>query len=330
MNSKIILKVNSLNVEFAKETTLIDIILRKSKKIVKAVEDVNLDIGEGEIVGLVGESGSGKSSLIKALVGVNRIKEGKIFYQEKELNYRSRNIKKFLSKQFQMVFQDPYSSLNPSMTVFNTLKEVIKFHHSKMNHNQIYDKVLNLFDLVGLNKDLINRKPKSLSGGQRQRVGIARALAVEPKLLLLDEPVTALDVSIQAQILNLLKELNSKLGLTMILVAHELSIIDFMCSKIAVMYLGKIIEFGEREEIFNKPKHPYTIGLINSMPKLNPEKRNRKAALSGDIPSAFNIPKGCRFNTRCSYAKDICYETEPEKKYISNNHYACCHFCEEF
>ena len=144
--------------------------------------------------------------------------------------------------------------------------------------------------------------------------------------MLLDEPVTALDVSIQAQILNLLKELNSKLGLTMILVAHELSIIDFMCSKIAVMYLGKIIEFGNREEIFNNPKHPYTIGLINSMPRLNPEKRNRKAALSGDIPSPFNIPKGCRFNTRCSFAKDICFKTEPEKKYTSNNHYTFCHF----
>tara|TARA_B100001123_G_C15329060_1_gene1030599 strand:+ start:2753 stop:3736 length:984 start_codon:yes stop_codon:yes gene_type:complete len=326
MKSKIILKISNLNVEFAKDTTLIDIIYRKSKKIVKAVEDVNLNIGEGEIVGLVGESGSGKSSLIKALVGVNKIKEGKIFYQEKELNYRDKNIKKFLSKQFQMVFQDPYSSLNPSMTVFNTLKEVIKFHHTNMDQNQIYGKVLNLFDLVGLSVDLIDRKPKSLSGGQRQRVGIARALAVEPKVLLLDEPVTALDVSIQAQILNLLKELNSKLGLTMILVAHELSIIDFMCSKIAVMYLGKIIEFGNREEIFNNPKHPYTIGLINSMPRLNPEKRNRKAALSGDIPSPFNIPKGCRFNTRCSFAKDICFKTEPEKKYTSNNHYTFCHF----
>ena len=197
-----------------------------------------------------------------------------------------------------------------------------------MNNEEIYNKAMNLLDLVGLNHDLINRKPRSLSGGQRQRVGIARALAVEPKLLLLDEPVTALDVSIQAQILNLLKELNQKLNLTMILVAHELSIIDFMCSKIAVMYLGKIIEFGNREEIFNNPKHPYTVGLINSMPKLNPEKRNRKAALAGDIPSPFDIPKGCRFNTRCSLAVEKCFYSDPEKKIISNNHYTFCHLCD--
>ena len=328
MNQKKILKINNLNVEFAKESTLIDFIFRKSKKTVKAVEDLNLEIGKGEIIGLVGESGSGKSSLIKALVGVNKIKKGKIFYQDKELNFKNKSIKKFLSKQFQMVFQDPYSSLNPSMTVLNTLKEVLKFHHTHMNNEEIYNKAMNLLDLVGLNHDLINRKPRSLSGGQRQRVGIARALAVEPKLLLLDEPVTALDVSIQAQILNLLKELNQKLNLTMILVAHELSIIDFMCSKIAVMYLGKIIEFGNREEIFNNPKHPYTVGLINSMPKLNPEKRNRQAALAGDIPSPFDIPKGCRFNTRCSLAVEKCFYSDPEKKIISNNHYTFCHLCD--
>ncbi|MDC0057332.1 dipeptide/oligopeptide/nickel ABC transporter ATP-binding protein, partial [Alphaproteobacteria bacterium] len=186
MNQKKILKINNLNVEFAKEPTLIDFIFRKSKKTVKAVEDLNLEIGKGEIIGLVGESGSGKSSLIKALVGINKIKKGKIFYQDKELDFKKKHTKKFLSKQFQMVFQDPYSSLNPSMTVLSTLKEVLKFHHTHINNEEINNKVMNLLDLVGLNHDLINRKPRSLSGGQRQRVGIARALAVEPKLLLLD------------------------------------------------------------------------------------------------------------------------------------------------
>ena len=325
MKQKKILKIEKLNVEFSKESTFLDLIFRKTKKTVKAVENLSLEIQEGEIIGLVGESGSGKSSLIKAIVGINNINNGKIFYQEEEIEYKKKNIKKFLSKQFQMVFQDPYSSLNPTMTVYNTLKEVINFHNKNLNNIEIDKKVLNLLDLVGLNKDLKNRKPKALSGGQRQRVGIARSLAVNPKILLLDEPVTALDVSIQAQILNLLKQLNQQLKLTMILVAHELSIIDFMCSKVAVMYLGKIIEFGNRDDIFNNPKHPYTIGLINSMPKLNPEKRSRKAALSGDIPSPFDIPKGCRFHPRCEYAINKCSSINPEQNNISKNHYSFCH-----
>tara|TARA_Y100000590_G_scaffold321192_1_gene363651 strand:+ start:510 stop:1502 length:993 start_codon:yes stop_codon:yes gene_type:complete len=325
MKQEKILKIEKLNVQFSKESTFVDLIFRKKIKTVKAVEDLNLEIQQGEIIGLVGESGSGKSSLIKTLVGVNNFKNGKIFYKNEEINYKKKNIKKFLSKQFQMVFQDPYSSLNPNMTVYNTLKEVINFHNKKLNTDEIKDKVLNLLDLVGLNHDLRDRKPKALSGGQRQRVGIARSLAVEPEILLLDEPVTALDVSIQAQILNLLKKLNKQLNLTMILVAHELSIIDFMCSKIAVMYLGKIIEFGNRDDIFNNPKHPYTIGLINSMPRLNPEKRSRDAALSGDIPSPFDIPKGCRFHPRCDYAIDKCSSVDPKANYISENHYSLCH-----
>ena len=263
-----LLEINNLTIEFSKDKSFLDYFYKNSTNTLKAVDNLNLSISRGEILGLVGESGSGKSSLIKALVGINKIKEGKILYLGKEINYSKRNIKKFLSKKFQVVFQDPYSSLNPAMTIFSTLKEAVKFHNKKLDSHAIKEKVISLLSMVGYNQNLMYRKPKSLSGGQRQRVGIARALAVEPEILLLDEPVTALDVSIQAQILNLLKELNVKLNLTMIFVAHELPVIDFMCEKVAVMYLGKIVEFGNKKEIFNNPQHPYTKKLIQSIPNL--------------------------------------------------------------
>ena len=265
---KYLLEINNLTIEFSKDKSFLDYFYKNSKNTLRAVDNVNLSISRGEILGLVGESGSGKSSLIKALVGINKIKEGKVLYLGKEINYTNRKIKKFLSKKFQVVFQDPYSSLNPAMTIFSALKEVVKFHNNKMDSHNIKEKVISLLSMVGFSKDLMYRKPKSLSGGQRQRVGIARALAVEPEILLLDEPVTALDVSIQAQILNLLKELNIQLNLTMIFVAHELPVIDFMCEKVAVMHLGRIVEFGNKKEIFNNPKDPYTIKLIQSIPKL--------------------------------------------------------------
>ena len=262
------LEIKNLTIEFSKDKTFLDLFKNNTTKTLKAVDSLSLSVSKGEILGLVGESGSGKSTLIKALVGINKIKNGKILYLGKEINYKNKKIKKSLSKKFQVVFQDPYSSLNPSMTVFSTLKEVIKFHNNKMENQFVKEKVVSLLSMVGFNKDLMYRKPKSLSGGQRQRIGIARALAVEPEILLLDEPVTALDVSIQAQILNLLKELNIKLNLTMIFVAHELPVIDFMCEKVAVMYLGKIVEFGNKNEIFQNPKHIYTKKLIESIPKL--------------------------------------------------------------
>tara|TARA_B110001454_G_C12685169_1_gene419872 strand:+ start:534 stop:1364 length:831 start_codon:yes stop_codon:yes gene_type:complete len=265
---KYLLEINNLTIEFSKDKSFLDYFYKNSKNTLRAVDNVNLSISRGEILGLVGESGSGKSSLIKALVGINKIKDGKVLYLGKEINYTNRKIKKFLSKKFQVVFQDPYSSLNPAMTIFSALKEVVKFHNNKMDSHNIKEKVISLLSMVGFSKDLMYRKPKSLSGGQRQRVGIARALAVEPEILLLDEPVTALDVSIQAQILNLLKELNIQLNLTMIFVAHELPVIDFMCEKVAVMHLGRIVEFGNKKEIFNNPKDPYTIKLIQSIPKL--------------------------------------------------------------
>ena len=304
--------------------------IESSKNSVMAVNDVSFNIKEGQSFGLVGESGSGKSTIAKMIVNLFRPTLGDIYFNDVCITKIKSNkeMMKF-RKQIQMIFQDPYSSLNGRLKVKDIVSEPIKLHNPSISSIDLDNYIFDLLESVELSQQSAERYPHEFSGGQRQRISIARALATQPRLLVCDEPTSALDVSIQAQILNLLKELNHKLNLTMLLVAHELSIIDFMCSKIAVMYLGKIIEFGYKDEIFNNPKHPYTIGLINSMPKLNPEKRNRNAALMGDIPSAFQIPKGCRFNTRCAMTKDKCFKIEPEKKYINESHYTFCHFSDE-
>ena len=275
MNSKKILKINNLNVEFSKEKTLIDFIFRQSKKIVKAVDDVDLEIDEGEIIGLVGESGSGKSSLIKALVGVNKIKNGRIFYQDQEINYKKRDIKNFLSKQFQMVFQDPYSSLNPRMIVKDIIQEPLDIH-TTMSTNEKKDKVDWLLNKVGLSAEQATRYPHEFSGGQRQRIGIARSLATDPKIIIADEPVSALDVSIQAQIINLMMDLQEEFSLSIIFIAHDLSVVKHISNRIGVMYLGELVEINETTEIFKNPVHNYTKTLLKAIPEPNPEGREER------------------------------------------------------
>jgi oligopeptide/dipeptide ABC transporter ATP-binding protein len=228
----------------------------------------------------------------------------------------------------QMVFQDPYSSLNPRFTVRQTLAEVLSFHRVCAD-SQLDAEVDRLLDLVGLSAELADRRPLALSGGQRQRVGLARAIAPRPTFLVLDEPVAALDVSIQAQVLNLLKDLRDELGLTILLIAHELSVVRHMSTRIAVMYLGRIVESGATGEIFDDPRHPYTQGLLRAVPRLVARRRRREAVLEGEVPSPLEVPSGCRFHPRCPLARDICRTVDPQPKTLSATHACACHFAEE-
>ena len=227
-----------------------------------------------------------------------------------------------------MVFQDPYSSLNPRMTIGQALGEVLGFHRVCARH-EIKAEVARLLELVGLSRDMAARYPRALSGGQRQRVGLARALAVRPQFIVLDEPVAALDVSIQAQILNLLKDLRDELGLTMLFIAHEMSVVRHMSTRLAVMYLGKIVEVGTTEEIFSAPSHPYTQGLMKAVPRLVPERRHREAVLKGEVPSPLNVPSGCRFHPRCPIAQEVCRREAPPQARLTPTHESACHFAAE-
>lgn len=280
---------------------------------VKAVDDVSFTVRKGETLGLVGESGCGKSTLGRAIIrlyepssGVVKFKgEDWLHFSGKELRSRRRDI--------QMIFQDPYASLDPRMTVGQILAEPFKIHKVGNEESQ-RAKVQELLQTVGLKPSHINRYPHEFSGGQKQRICIARALALEPKLIIADEPVSALDVSIQAQILNLMKDLQTQFGLTYIFISHDLSVIEHLCDRIAVMYLGKIVEIAPREELFKNPQHPYTQALISAIPRIGEGKRKMKKSLSGEVPSPINPPSGCTFHPRCSQRMDRCSKEQPSLK----------------
>ena len=320
------LAVDGLTVEFRSNLTLMAALSGRRPPAVRAVDDVSLSIAAGEILGLVGESGSGKTTVGRALLGLNRPVDGHIRFDGRNLQGMTAIERRTLPRRIQMVFQDPYGSLNPRLTVRTTLAEVLTFHRI-VEPGQREAEIARLLDLVGLSPALAERKPRHLSGGQRQRVGLARALAVRPSLLVLDEAVAALDVSIQAQVLNLLQDLRRQLGLTMLFIAHELGVVRHVSDRVAVMYLGHVMETGTADEIFEHARHPYTMSLLRAMPRLVPQKRTRPPILQGEVPSPFAIPSGCRFRTRCPAAQPVC-ETTPPRIHLSPTHVAACHFAE--
>lgn len=291
----------------------------------RAVEDVTFDIYKGETLGLVGESGSGKTTIGRTILRLYEPTSGKIIYGGKDIT--SIEIKPFRRK-MQYIFQDPYASLDPRMTVGDIVGEPIDIHGLAKDKGERKERIFKLLGEVGLNNEHAMRYPHEFSGGQRQRIGIARALAVEPEFIVCDEPVSALDVSIQAQIINMLESLQSELGLTYLFIAHDLAVVKHISSRIGVMYLGRIVEVNNTKGLFADPVHPYTRALLSAIPVFDPKenKARRRMILEGEIPNPLNPPKGCVFSTRCPYVKDICREKSPELIEYEQDHYVSCHF----
>ncbi|WP_195263871.1 MULTISPECIES: oligopeptide/dipeptide ABC transporter ATP-binding protein [unclassified Clostridium] len=298
-----------------------------NKDILKAVDDVSFAIKEGETLGLVGESGCGKTTCGRTAIGLYNKTSGEVLYRGKSIDELKGKEKKQFNKEVQIIFQDPYASLNPRMTVADIISEGIDIHGIAKSKEDRDKRVYELLEYVGLNKEHANRFVHEFSGGQRQRIGIARALAVEPKFILCDEPISALDVSIQAQIANLLINLQKELGLTYLFIAHDLSMVKHISDRVAVMYLGSMVELAESEELFNNAKHPYTEALMSAIPIADPdiEENRERIMLDGDVPSPINTPKGCKFQGRCSKCMDICKNEYPEFKEVEKGHFVACH-----
>jgi len=302
-------------------------IFTRSNEVVKAVDGLNFDIYQGETLGLVGESGCGKSTTGRLLLRLLEPTEGKIFFEDYELTALSGKPLKEKRKDIQIVFQDPYASLNPRMSVQKIISEPLWTHNLYKGKEK--ERVKELMDAVNLPMSYADRYPHEFSGGQRQRIGIARALAVNPKFIVADEPVSALDVSIQAQIINLMNDLQSEFGLTYLFIAHDLSVVEYISDRIGVMYLGQLVELTDSDEIYNNPVHPYTQALLSAIPLPDPDREANKKPLEGEIPSPVNPPSGCRFHTRCWLAEERCRREEPEFKEIKDGHYVACHVMEE-
>lgn len=299
----------------------------RKKEFVKAVDGVSFTVNKGETLSIVGESGCGKSTTGRMIMKLLDITEGKVIFDGQDITNMTDDQIRPLRKEFQMVFQDPYASLNPRLTIKEILEEPLIVHDvNKGNRTQ---RVTELLEVVGLNKYHADRYPHEFSGGQRQRIGIARALAVNPKLIIADEPVSALDVSIQSQVLNLMKDLQEEFGLTYVFIAHDLSVVEHISDRVGVMYLGRLVELATRDELFSKPLHPYTKALLSAVPIPDPTVKRERIILKGDIPSPANPPSGCTFHTRCPFAQETCKIQVPEFRELESGHYVACHYAEE-
>ena len=295
------------------------------KEFVKAVDGVTFEVKKGEVFGIVGESGCGKSTLGRGVCKLENLTSGHVYLDGEDITeYNDRRMRS-IRKKVQMVFQDPYASLNPRMSVFDIIAEPLLVHHLYQDKADLEKKVLDLLHRVGLDDYHANRYPHEFSGGQRQRIGIARALAVEPSMIIADEPVSALDVSIQAQVLNLLNELKHDLDLTYIFVAHDLSVVEYISDRVGVMYLGNFVEVGEKEKIYSNPMHPYTQALLSAVPVPDPTAKRERILLEGSIPSAHKPPTGCKFHTRCPKCMECCKTQAPERYEVDDGHYVYCH-----
>lgn len=293
----------------------------------KAVDDLSFSIRQGETVGMVGESGCGKTTAGRSILRLYEPTAGEVLFEGENILKLSNTKMKNLRRDMQMIFQDPYASLNPRMTIEDIIGEAIDIHNLATGRKR-KDRIGELLDLVGLSVDHMSRFPHEFSGGQRQRIGIARALAVEPKFIICDEPISALDVSVQAQVVNLLKRLQKQLGLTYLFIAHDLSMVKYISDRVAVMYLGKMVEFASSDDLYAEPLHPYTLALLSAVPIPDPdiETTRDQIVLEGDIPSPINPPSGCHFRTRCPIATEKCAQEEPEFVELRKNHWVACHY----
>jgi oligopeptide/dipeptide ABC transporter ATP-binding protein len=329
-NSEVLLSVRNL----VKRFPIKGGILNREVAAVKAVSDVSFDIKRGETLGLVGESGCGKSTLGRCILRLLEPTSGQVFFKGQDITQYSGAQMRALRRQMQIIFQDPYASLNPRMTVGQILAEPLEIHGLAKTSDEKKRRIQKLLDLVGLRRESVDRYPHEFSGGQRQRICIARALAVEPEFIVCDEPVSALDVSIQAQIVNLMQDLQKELGLTYLFIAHDLKVVEHISNRVAVMYLGKVVEMAESEELYQNPRHPYTQALLSAIPHPDPDYKKHRIILRGDVPSPISPPSGCYFHPRCIRAQENCHSMWPSLAPVKNTtslevHQASCFYADQ-